>query len=445
MLLSGLIAVYSGTSASQISAQIIDDSSVDAIKTISQIYTSNKSTAHSKLFSQVKQVAQFEEKDFLEDIVWSPNSKYLAISGGRSGSVKVIEIANNINVFERSYQESLRSSNLTWSPDSQNLAINGLVQLLNPREEIDEIDIFDIATGKQINQIQHIGEISKVLWSPDNKHIASTDFGSLHTVGLNSKLRVFETVTGEEVLQVNHNKSLLDAQWSPDGQYIATASRDRKARIIDINSRNVIFELTHAHSVREISWSPDGQYIATSSLLGSKIMNLLSGQLIPFINEQVQEVVWSPDGQYLATSTLPESRDISDINIFEFSTGRKIAYVDHARTRVKSKQWSPSSRYLMTAGYDKTMRVMDIQRGQEILKLTYDYVTQDFAWSPDSRYVVIANGKRARILSIPSGLEVAGIDHDELVTNVLWSPDGRYVASANSSPRPVVKVLQVYN
>ncbi|NEO86618.1 MAG: hypothetical protein F6J87_20520 [Spirulina sp. SIO3F2] len=445
VLLSGLIAFFPSTFSDQISARIIDNSSVHTIKIISQVYISKKIIAHRKIFSQIKQVAQFEENVSLQHIVWSPNGKYLAIASDGSSIVKVIEIANNTKVLERNYQEPSQISSLAWSPNSRNLAVDGLGQLLDSGEEFDEIELFDIPTGERVSKVQHSNEIAEISWSPDGQYFASIDFGNIDAGGLGSKLRIFEPLTGEEILQVSHDKFLLDAQWSPNGQYVATASRDRKAKIVDISRRNVIFELVHAHSVRGISWSPDSQYIATSSLLGSKIMNLLSGQLVPFINEQVQEVVWSPDGQYIATSTLPESKNISDINIFEFSTGRKIAYVDHAQTRVKSKQWSPNSRYLMTAGYDKTMRLMDIQRGREILKLIYDYVTQDFDWSPDGQYVVIASGNSAKILSIPSRLEVASIDHDGLVTNVLWSPDGRYVASANSSPRPIVKVLQVHN
>ena len=59
---------------------------------------------------------------------------------------------------------------------------------------------------------------------------------------------------------------LSSVAFSPDGSHIATASKDKIAKVWDIDSGQVLLTLSgHTNSINTITFSPSGDYVATAS------------------------------------------------------------------------------------------------------------------------------------------------------------------------------------
>jgi WD40 repeat protein len=65
---------------------------------------------------------------------------------------------------------------------------------------------------------------------------------------------------------------------------------------------------------------------------------------------------------------------------------------------VDSVAFSPDGKFLATASYDKTARIWEVQRGQEIHNLPHDGTVNSVAFSPDGKFLATASDdKTARI------------------------------------------------
>src|SRR6266702_2279056 len=189
-----------------------------------------------------------------------------------------------------------------------------------------------------------------------------------------------------------HDKRVWGVAWSPDGKRLATGSRDRTARIWDIES-------------------------------GSQLLVVLRGH-----NGKVRGVAWSPDGGRLATASADRTARIWDAD-----HGRELATLHGHSDEVRAVAWSPDGTRLASASDDRTARIWDAGHGQEIVTLHghCDYV-RAVAWSPDGKQLASASADRTiRIWDTHSGAQIVVGAHIAPVEGVSWSPDGTRVASSS--------------
>lgn len=143
--------------------------------------------------------------DYIEQVNWSPNGKYIALTV--DGNVQVWDVAT------RSMVTTYTGGSFAWSPDSKMIVStegNGTVQ------------VWTALTGKTIYTYNgHVGQgnagVSTVAWSPDGKRIAS---GGID-------VQVWDATTGGNVYTYNGHGSdqhtpIISLAWSPDGKYIAS-------------------------------------------------------------------------------------------------------------------------------------------------------------------------------------------------------------------------------
>lgn len=156
-----------------------------------------------------------------------------------------------------------------------------------------------------------------VSWSPDNKAIACAAAGNV------PKIWIYDVATGKrkQTLRIEDVSWITDVRWSPDGLIIATASAEGLLTLFDTrNWRPLAIDASLA-AVDALSWCPDGR-LATASRDG--VVR-----------------IWNPKVP-LTESSPPQSA------LFVAQRGAMMAVA-----------WAPTGRWLVAAGAERVIHVLD--------------------------------------------------------------------------------------
>ena len=229
-----------------------------------------------------------------------------------------------------------------------------------------DVKLWDLKTGKEINRFsQHLGNVWAVAISPDSQTVAS---GSADT-----KIMLWDVKTGKlKQTLFGHTDQVHAIAWSPDGQTLASGSggvgKDFSVRLWDVASGKETAVLKgHNDRVYAIAFSADGDKLATGSL--DKTINIWdskSGEILQTLDGSkfsVDSLLFTPNGQSLISS------DYLDIKVWNLNTGEANTLKGH-RDVINAIALSNDGQYLATASKDKTVKLWDLARGQEIATLT---------------------------------------------------------------------------
>lgn len=173
----------------------------------------------------------------LQDVVWSPNGEYLAVTvpepgiapdgrrmqGSRSNppgwsGVYIWHVQKGDLFFHYPAQIPFNTNGsplLSWSPKSEKFAFANKAT----------VQIIDLALQKPVlTYLGHPLEPTSVAWSPEGTYIASSTY--------DWTVQVWEAATGMlHFLYQGHRGVVTDVAWSPDGKYIASSSVDGTAQV----------------------------------------------------------------------------------------------------------------------------------------------------------------------------------------------------------------------
>jgi WD40 repeat protein len=164
--------------------------------------------------------------------------------------------------------------------------------------------------------------------------------------------------------------------------------------------------------------------------------------------QSVTSVAFSPDGRRIATASCDGT-----VRVWDVETGQeKLRLLGHD-DKVSSVAFSPDGRWIASgAGWrhfdnfnDTTVRVWDAETGKEkhILKgHTKDVIC--LAYSPDGRRIASGSkGGTVRVWDAQTGVEKLALKHKGWVIGVAFSPDGRKIASGTGSDENTLRVWDV--
>ena len=224
-----------------------------------------------------RKIWQVEQNDEVDILTFSPDGRYLAtITRPHSSLGRMVLWDINSSRSIRSITYNAYSSTiyaLAFSPDGKFIATG------NYRDHssyLDRATIWDVRTGKVVQQIEHTGVVNTVAFSPDGQYLAT---GGYLRRGIDEGVVILWErnnaqlqEVGQSLLQVEHKTHIRFIAFSPDGKYLAVGDHDRIITIYRVPTGEITFTtkmsiektIRTSSEIRALVWNPDGRFISDS-------------------------------------------------------------------------------------------------------------------------------------------------------------------------------------
>jgi WD40 repeat protein len=335
--------------------------------------------------------------------------------------------------------------------------------------------VWDLESQREIALLPHEDMMSWAAFTRDGQRVLTT--------GEDRTVRLWEAFSGHELTRITEGvdaKGASEACATGKGKYIAVAGGNTVS-VWEGATGESSRRFVQKTAATDVTFSRDGKLLATCDATTARVWDVASGELIapPMVQKEpnigssmpdrLKSVAFSADGKLLATANGDHTARIWDV-----STGREIARI-HRNGDVQSAFLSPDGKFLVTAGSgmgaresgidfweapdwhlafqaeggsvlfspdghlfgisgESNVRILEVANRKQISRIDTQAPLSAFVFSPDSKYVAIADDKGAvGIFEIPSGRRVATLKHEAAVGSVTFSRDGKYVATISGN------------
>ena len=245
--------------------------------------------------------------------------------------------------------------------------------------------------------------------------------------------------TGEAALPPfeGHDADINDVAFDPTGALLATAGEDGALRIWDPANGDLIVEKLGREGVTGLSFDARGSLVAAAWPADGvvRVLRTTTGRVIRTVNVPApSDTTLSPDGTQVAVSSFQGRAFAVDVK-----TGRRTATYLHDGFATRGVSWSPDGRYVAIANDTDGGSVFEAATGIRRFVPPGVTFTLSFAWDPTGDHV-IAGGEDSGATYVwrlgKSGVtEVAALPAQEMrsgIVGVAFSPDGTKVMAGDA-------------
>jgi WD40 repeat protein len=284
-----------------------------------------------------------------------------------------------------------------------------------------QIQVFNAATARPLNQMNVGGAITDMEFSPDGTRLAvALDSGVVQVRNRGTGLLVFE-LTG-------HNAGVNAVAYSPDGVLLASAGDDNRAIVWNATSGAQLLNLVgHSDAVTDVAFNPaDPRQLATASAdHTARTWNANNGAVQDVFtagagghNSGVNAVSFTPTGDGLITAG-----DDGMAILWTLSPATVVRKFSGHADRILSVAVDPDGAMLLTGSADRSLRLWNLETGalvqtlqpcrSPITSVAFSSDGSEFLAGVQARNSIqldtIPSGGNDLDLSIPAQLSLANV------------------------------------
>ncbi len=160
----------------------------------------------------------------IEQAIVSDDGRFLLVRWS-DNAVDVWGVETNRKLGEFQGEEAFRD--IVWNDDGSTLLY----------VESDFVRVVDLANESELFTLQHgtFDFLTDVRWSPDERYIA--------TASWDKTVRIWNAKTGEEFRVLRHRDDVESLRWHPNGSMLLSGSRDGTARVWNVDTGQEVFTI----------------------------------------------------------------------------------------------------------------------------------------------------------------------------------------------------------
>ena len=377
-----------------------------------------------------------EHTGTIYNIAFSPDGQTI-VSGSSDKTIRLWDVATGYTL-KTLIGHTDRIYSVAFSPDGKMIASRGGDGTLH---------LWDVNTGRIRHTLKgHTKSISSMAFSPDGNTIASASSydGTVLLWDVDTG-RIRHTLIGHKNFSnawdnygiVSHAANITKVVFSPDGKIIASKTfRDGIVRLWDVNTGRTLNTLKgDKFSIYSIAFSPVGKIIASTSSEAVRIWDANTGQILRTLigghTDEIESVVFSPDGK-----TITSASGDGTVRLWDVDTGHTLRTLTGHMDGINSVAFSPNGKTIASAGSDDTVRLWDVATGRTLKTLIgHTDRIQSVAFSPNGRTIASASWWDGTLLlwDVTTGHTLRTLTrHTDRIESMAFSPVGQIIASAHS-------------
>jgi WD40 repeat protein len=311
----------------------------------------------------------YEAAPVITSLDFSPDDSLLAISGYHES---LIYKADGSQLVARLVGQSERIESAVFSPDGKYLAVTG-----GSPGRLGEVQIWDVAEKKlRVSVPVTYDTVYGASWSPDGSLVA---FGCA-----DNTVRAVEAATGKQVLyQGAHSDWVLDTVFSLDAKYLISVSRDRSMKLIEVATQRFVDNITsitpgalkgglaavdrHPKKDELLIGGADGvpkiyQMLRTKARVIGDDFNLIKAyEAAP---GRIFDLQFNADGSRFVVGSSSDGQ--GEVRIYETDSGKLLTKLEGQHGAVYAVTFASSGKVVASAGFDGLVRLNDAETGKLI-------------------------------------------------------------------------------
>ncbi len=309
---------------------------------------------------------------------WSPDGKFLAVSGILNPYVKVFDVRSKKRVM------TLRklaggSHGLAYSPDGRYLAAG---QAFTQWLQGVSVMIWDAKSGALVKSLRGpfapdkpANSVTYLAFSPDGRYLAVGYMGDVQHPRDN--IYLYDTRTWLPLRSFGTNEHIDGGLlFSPDGRHLAHGTMEGDIRIWDVASGRLVrvIKAHPAYYIYAISYSPNGKWIASCTQRGATVIS----------RDEATGKFIEPNGEY------------QNVRVWDTGSGKLVTKIGNYPGGVWAMQFSRNGN-LLAIGIKQQLQIWRVDGWRLLDALKLSYLPNLVAFSPDNKYLAVGSGVIATV------------------------------------------------